>query len=144
CKPFDFSEVMNPPAEPGALSSLAPQRGLIATERRTEPVRCAFLVCTAVNSEAVAPNHVSTGQYQQEPTAENVKLLWPPRQSRGTSLRVREWDLRGRATAGTCSCGVLQADEPRTLHFVWTIPQFAHQWRGVTVPFYSVRLTATP
>jgi hypothetical protein len=28
----------NPPAEPGALSSLAPQRGLLATERRTKPV----------------------------------------------------------------------------------------------------------
>jgi hypothetical protein len=28
---------------------------------------------------------VNAGQYHEEPTAENVKLLLPPRQSRGTS-----------------------------------------------------------
>ena len=36
-----------------------------------------------------SPEHANTRPYQQEPAAENVKLLRPLRQSRGTSLRVR-------------------------------------------------------
>ena len=90
CKPM----VTNPPAEPGALPSLAPQRGLIATEKSQGPFRCAFLVCTARSLEAVASETRGRGKHHEEPTAENVKLLLPPRQSRGTSLRVRPgtWD----------------------------------------------------
>jgi hypothetical protein len=32
---------------------------------------------------------MGTGRYEEEPTAENIKLLRPPRKSRVTSLRVR-------------------------------------------------------
>jgi glycosyltransferase involved in cell wall biosynthesis len=42
---------------------------------------------TAVDPEAVAPKHASTGQYSQAPTAESVTRR-PPRQSRETALRV--------------------------------------------------------
>jgi hypothetical protein len=80
--------VTNPPAEPGALPSLAPQRGLIATEKRAEPLPMRIPCLHGCRPRSGRPETREHGQYQQEPTAENVKLLRPPRQSRGTSLRV--------------------------------------------------------
>ncbi len=50
------------------------------------------------------PSHVSTRQYDEEPTPANVKLLLPPRQSRGPSRRVRRDRCRHHLPPSICSC----------------------------------------
>ena len=55
----------------------APQKGLIATDQRQEPVPC----------QTAAPTYLAIAR-MVEHTAESVKLLLPPRQSRGISSRI--------------------------------------------------------
>src|ERR1019366_5795080 len=62
-----------PPAEPEALRLLAPQRGLIATDQNQNP--------RLATSEPIG----KSGRAWVKQTAENVKLLLPPRQSRAIS-----------------------------------------------------------
>lgn len=92
--------VTNPPAEPGALSSRAPQRGLTATRERADPTCRSLLGFAALTrSGRPSPTSVHEAHIGEEPTAGNVKQWLPPRQSRGASLRARELD--GRATTET-------------------------------------------
>jgi hypothetical protein len=62
-----------PPAEPEALRLLAPQRGLIATDQNQNP--------RLATSGLIG----KSGRAWVKQTAENVKRLLPPRQSRGIS-----------------------------------------------------------
>jgi hypothetical protein len=45
-------------------------------------------ICIAVNARCNRPLTWAPGMTDEEPTSANVKLLLPPRQSRGTSPRV--------------------------------------------------------
>jgi Pyridoxal-phosphate dependent enzyme len=65
-----------PPAEPEALRLLAPQRGLIATDQSQKPM--------ATNRSGKTQDALTTPKH----TPGFVKLLLPPRQSRGVSLRT--------------------------------------------------------
>ena len=64
-----------PPAEPEALRLLAPQRGRIATEK--------------VKNQQLRTSHLDASLVCEEKhTSGIVKLLLPPGQSRGISLRI--------------------------------------------------------
>jgi hypothetical protein len=71
----------DPPAEPEALRLLAPQRGLIATGESKSKNKSKGL---AVQTSLTQP-----WQNEGEHTPGTVKLLLPPRQSRGISLCIR-------------------------------------------------------
>ena len=76
-----------PPAEPEALRLLAPQRGLIAIAQKQQPAPQQRLNVTAalyrLRLAAIARRRTIRCQNQ---TPGAVKLLLPPRQSRGISL----------------------------------------------------------
>jgi hypothetical protein len=67
-----------PPAEPVALRLLAPQRGLTATVRSKSKNKSKSLVLLSS-----LPQH---RQFEGEHTPVILKVLLPPRQSRGISL----------------------------------------------------------
>src|SRR5262245_21006573 len=79
------------PGRAGGFTVAGPSKGPYrdGKERTRGGLRCAVPVCAGVDILSGPPAHVNPGQYLEEPTAENVKLLLPPRQSRGTSPRVR-------------------------------------------------------
>ena len=92
----------NPPAKPEAFPSLAPQRGLSATERRAAPVP-APSTDAAMHQSLIGETRTASNR----PTPWTVKLWMSPRQSRGFS-RDNNRD------AGT----VLSAGRPLESHFV--------------------------
>jgi hypothetical protein len=78
--------VRHPPAEPRALPSLAPQRGRVATESESDVQHEQH--CEATRRQGILRRRVFSAKRRtaDEPTPGNVKLLLPPRQSRGISL----------------------------------------------------------
>ena len=72
-----------PPAEPEALRLLAPQRGLIAiVERQIMPIQ---YLCGTSRFRQRASLPFGGSLFQTVHTPGTVKLLLPPRQSRGNS-----------------------------------------------------------
>ena len=74
----DFPISKYPPAEPEALRLLAPQRGLIATGESKSKNKSKDLTVQA--------SFAQPRQNEGEHTPGTVKLLLPPRQSRGISF----------------------------------------------------------
>src|ERR1039457_2537331 len=75
-----------PPAEPEALRLLAPQRGLTATGESKSKNKSKGL--------AMQTSLAQFRQIEEEHTPGTVKLLLPPRQSRGNSRYIRNWDFQ--------------------------------------------------
>src|ERR1039457_6669284 len=71
-----------PPAEPEALRLLAPQRGLTATGESKSKNKSKGL--------AMQTSLAQFRQIEEEHTPGTVKLLLPPRQSRGNSRYIRK------------------------------------------------------
>jgi putative transposase len=75
--------VRNPPAEPGAFTVAGPSKGPYRDGEKNGASFDAhrlFALQSVIRSNW--PRHLSTRQYDEEPTPANVKLLLPPRQSR--------------------------------------------------------------
>src|ERR1039457_815937 len=81
----------HPPAEPEAFRLLAPQRGLIATAQDASP----RAKLSTVRSLRRVPQAALSSHWRAMPRQPQipgtVKLLLPPRQSRGVSHRTRDF-----------------------------------------------------
>jgi hypothetical protein len=74
----------NPSAEPGALPSLAPQRGRSATERKSgRDLRQSSSLNVSAPERPAIPRVGAWVHNGEDPTAGTVKPWQPPRQSRG-------------------------------------------------------------
>ena len=102
-------ESNDPPAEPGAFRLLAPQRGLIATAQNTmSRPKLSFNpkhTAGATSRSLISPESDAAGT--QLPGT--VKLLLPPRQSRGVSHRTSRHCRRG-YSSGALEAVIRKAD----------------------------------
>src|ERR1017187_6207270 len=83
------TESKHPPAEPEAFRLLAPQRGLIATAQDASPRAKLGTVRSLRRVRQVALSSHWRAMPRQPQIPGTVKLLLPPRQSRGVSHRTR-------------------------------------------------------
>jgi hypothetical protein len=85
-----FQPGNNPPAEPGALPSLAPQRGLSGTEKKSgRDLKHSSSLTDSAPERPSIPRAGASDHIGEEPTAGTVKPWLPPRQSRGPPSVVR-------------------------------------------------------
>jgi hypothetical protein len=85
------TEGKNPPVEPEALRWLAPQRGRFAIDDKGSPLNSLRIDFTIPSQNAPSTQALRSNFLNADGYSVKVKLLLPPRQSRGNSLVGLEW-----------------------------------------------------